>query len=193
MAERPTCAALITRLRALIGDRITPDALPTWSDAELQDALDNRRERVDLERLSPVPSYADGSQVYLSFQAIYGDWEEDAILYDSSQTVVTPSANDYQGGRWTFESEPHWPVYLSGSTFCLYGAAADVLEMWTALKPDFDFKSKDREFKRSQVTAQRAQAAELYKRKARPRSVTMVRTDVNTGGSFFDYDRMLRR
>jgi hypothetical protein len=185
MAARETCAELIERLRDLIGDPASPlpDATaPTWSDTQLQRALDSRREDVRYLELTPADTLSGGSIVYLEFYAPVGDWEEDAALYDNQGTLLETSAEDYQVGKWTFAADTSLPVLIVGKTFDLDAAAADVLEQWAAkVKLDFGFQAGNNggQFSRQQKHAMLLEQARQCRGRARPVTITMHRGDVN--------------
>src|SRR5262245_55358434 len=109
---RAAMANLITCLRRHIGD--PSGASQTWSDNELQDTLDQHRTDHDGLTLERIASYPAGVLSYLEYAAPVGDWEEDAALADSGHTALTPAASDYLTGRWTFASEPSYPVSVTG-------------------------------------------------------------------------------
>lgn len=179
MAVRAGMATLITRLRSLIRD--PAGDCQTFTDQELQDVLDGRRMDFALLPLESVPSYPGGRLTYLEFAAPWSDWEDSATLLDSSQDALTPDSGDLIAGRWTFTTEPSYPVYLTGRTYDLYGAAADAIEMAAAGHVDSITYSPGRgNFTGSQKFSQRLGLAEAYRRRARPQQANLVRNDINT-------------
>lgn len=197
MAARTTIRDLIRRLRAMIGDRVAAGSTtaPTWSDIELQDALDVRRVNVDLDILAQVPSYPAGVLSYLTFEHPLSNFEDDAALYNATYTALTPATEDLINGRWTFATEPSYPVYLTAKSYDLHAAAADVLEQWAALvKLDFDF-SEGRtggQFKREQKHKMLLESAAAHRAQQRVTTAVMYRSDVGGGGRS-EYLEMLRR
>lgn len=198
MAYRATCESLIRRLRGMIGDRIAAGSTtaPTWSDIELQDALDGRRVNVDTEPLTSIVSYPSGVSTYLTFEHALSNFEEDATLVNASYTAITPATYDYLNGRFTFSAEPSYPVYLTGKSFDLRAAAADVLEQWAALvKLDFNF-SEGRtggQFQREQKHKMLLASAATHRAQQRVTTATMYRSDVAGGNGRSEYLEMLRR
>lgn len=128
-------AGLIGRLRQLVGDQVSPERPPKWSDEELQAVLDRHRSRwFDLE-LTPEP---DVTGLYLNFSANgRGNWEGDTVgvgysIRDGSLTARVPSSHDLAVGWWTFAASTDPPLYLTGYSYDLFGAAAEVLSMEAA-------------------------------------------------------------
>lgn len=176
---RTSMAALITRTRRLIGD--PAGASQVWSDDEIQDALDAHRTDVRyLELREAETIQSGGGVVYLNYYAPFGDWEDDETLtYGGTWATVTPSAQDLLIGKWTFSSNQNPPVYLTGKSFDLYGAAADLLEAWAAkAKLEYTFSPDRGQFVRSQKHQMLLTQAATYRAKQRVASVALVRSDV---------------
>lgn len=192
MAVRAGMATLIGRLRAKIND--PAGSGQALSDQELQDLLDGRRRDFAMLGLEAVPAYPGGVLTYLEFAAEWSDWEDGVVLRDSSLAPVTPETSDLVAGRWTFAAEPPYPIYLTGRTYDLNGAAADALEQLAAAKATaFDFSSGGQTFQRSQQATALAAQAERYRRMARPQSGTLVREDIHPGGGRRDAPENWRR
>ena len=169
MAARTTLATLISRLRRLVADPAGVGQV--WSDDDLQAFLDDlqRRANVDYFELTPAGNFAAGVTInHLIYSAPCGDWEA-ATLYSQAGAALSPSSADLNQGRWTFASDVPPPVYIVGTCFDIYGAAADVLRARLAASAEeFDFKTDDQEFKRSQKsTGLRATIAQYDARSAR--------------------------
>lgn len=178
-AARASMATLITRLRRMIQDLAAVDQ--EWDDEELQEALDRHQTVHRYRQLCMEESIAPGGAVtYLRYHADgEGSWETDAEIVNNNYTVLTPTTSDYLTGRWTFAAEPAWPLYISGQTYDLFGAAADVLEEWAArVKCQIDVKSEGQDLKLSQQRAALLELAEKYRQKQKPVTVTMTRNDM---------------
>lgn len=176
MAARTTLAPLITRLRLLIGDPAGVGQV--WSDDQLQIFLDDlqRRANVDYHELTPAGNFAAGVTIsHLIYSAPCGDWEA-ATLYSQSGAVLSPSSADLNQGRWTFAADTPPPVYVVGTCFDLYGAAADVLRArLAAVAEEFDFKTDNQAFNRSQkVAGLRTTIAQYDARSAKWPGLTMA-------------------
>ena len=174
---RSTMAALIAKLRLMVGD--PAGASQTFSDDEIEDALDANRREVRYERLYAAPTYrASGAVDYLDYYAGDGPWESDAALYDYTWTMLTPATSDYWIGYWTFAANRQPPVFIVGKCYDVNGAAADVLEMWAAkVARQFDYKSGPQEFARSQQAAGLRAEADRYRQRAWTETARMVRGD----------------
>lgn len=143
---RPTMATLLARLRRMIGDvAATSEEATVWQDTDLQDILDQHAMDIDNERLAPRPAYTGGSVVYQTYLSLYRDYEQTSggtalfSLSGGSGGTVAASADytiDYDRGRIVFgadQAAARW--YLTGRSYDLHGAAAQVLEEWAAKEP----------------------------------------------------------
>lgn len=177
---RTSCKALLSRLRNLIRDT-DPDC-QTFTQDQLQTALDQRRERVRYLELEALETRAAGGAVsYVDFQACLGDWDADAALVDGQYNALTPNTENLETGEWSFTTEPsNLPVYLSGFTYDLYGAAADLLEEWAAkVKTEYTFSPGSGQHVRSQQHQMLLVQAERYRALQRVTVARMFRSDVN--------------
>ena len=163
-------ADLISRLRQLVGDPVAPPAPPTWSDDELQGALDRHRSRwFDLD-LTPEP---DLTGDYKNWSANgLGNWEGGPAMgvgytiRDGAQAVKTPSSHDLALGWWTFATSVGPPLFLTGYSYDLFGAAAEVLS-WEAVKTGKQaIKSFDADGFRVQYESGTAGLSELFASRA---------------------------
>lgn len=186
MTVRDSMADLISRVRDLIGD--PAGSTQEFTDQQIQNALDAHGFDHTREELSAVSSVdTAGVTTYLSYLSDEGFWEGDVLLQtgtyqtvDDASVPVNVSAVDYTLGRWGFNATMQPPVYITGRTYDVYAAAADVLELWLAkVKLDYDFLSSGRTFKRSQQIA--GLESLIYRYRCRQRLITgiMVRTDMN--------------
>ena len=174
--------ALITRLRRMVNDPAS--AVQQFTDDELQDVLDARRDDVSYVELTGVEYVAPGGMVqYLDYWAPngLGDWEADAELTDGTWAVVTPATSDGLKGHWTFATNQTPPVYMRGRTYDLNAAAADVLDAWAVVDAAdaVDWQEGDVRESRSKLQANRLTAAASYRARQRPTIMRMVRSDQN--------------
>lgn len=178
MPVRDSMANLITRVRELIDDAAGADEV--FTDQQVQDTLDMRRHRLVREPLAAISSVAvSGITSYLEYVSTYGYWEEDVLLQDGSFATLTASDSDYRTGKWTFASNQNPPVFLTGYAYDIYGAAADMLEQWTAkVKTDYDFLSSGRTFKRSQQGEGIERLIRMYRNRQWVSYSPMIRTDM---------------
>lgn len=172
-------AELISRVRLLIGD--PAGANQTFNDDEVQAALDRYQTVVRYAELraepTPLPS---GAVEYRDYYAAVGDWEADEALYDAAWQQLTPTSSDRLTGHWTFASPGrNPPVYVVGKVYDIFGAAADLLELWSGkAKLEFDFSADGQEFQRSQKSRALLQLAAAYRRMQRPSSAVQNRADL---------------
>jgi hypothetical protein len=174
---RDTLASIISEVRSLIGDPLSASMI--FTDDEIQDALDQRREEARYARLLEQPTITPGSGLhFLTFDAPLPRWEDGAIVVDASFNPLTPDTVDLKTGRWTFATQPRYPVLLIGWTHDVYGAAADLLRMWaTRTAQDYDVKADGTELARSQKTSGLQRRADEMAARARPRLSSLIRTD----------------
>ena len=158
----------------MVGDPVVAGTPTTsvFTDQEIQDALDHHRVDVLQKRLTPRPTITSTGLDYKDYQARWGFWEDDVVIVDSSWATVTASASDELTGHWTFTASTLPPLYITGKTFDLYGAAVEVLEAWEALTRAageiVSFSEDGQSFTRSQKATGIATLAQEYRRKALP-------------------------
>jgi hypothetical protein len=198
MAVRATMRTLIERVRGLIND--PGGSNQHFSDQQIQDKLDTRREVARYGLLDPRPTVnPGGGVVWLDFYAPLGYWEEDATVYDRSFNDVTADAaeKDYLTGHWRFTTNHTPALYIVGKPYDIYGAAADLLETWTVSLSDssFDWSEADVTEKGSQRVTQRMLLIKSYRRQQWCGSVAMQRMDTATSprASLFPLDPYSRK
>lgn len=166
MAARATMAALITRLRLMVGD--TAGASQVFSDQEMQDALDMHCEDWRYQGCEPLPTYSGTGIQYLTWLAEDNDdeeirfWETDAILCDANYNTLTPSASDFMAGRFTF-TEHHDSVLITGKSYEMTEAAGEIIQAWMGkVKFEYDLTADGNSLKRSQKLEHLKQLAQQY-------------------------------
>ena len=173
---RPTMGTLITEVKRLIND----PSNETWTDDQIQRVMDQRRLEAVQVQLSAKRVRSTSDWKYLIYSHPYGDWEDEAQLYDSGFNEVTADTVDLITGRWEFSDEPAYPIYLSGFTYDLHAAAADLLEEKAlTMVGDFDFAADGGSYKRSQSRSGVEKLAAKYRRRQRVSVGAMVRGDIN--------------
>ncbi len=178
MAIRAGMAALIARVRGLIHD--PAGAGQVFDDQAIQDALDARRSDVRrLELTTAETIFPGGASETRDYYAERGPWEDDVLLQGSDYATLTPETPDLMMGHWAFAKDTPPPVYLTGKTYDVYAAAADLLEAWAAKqKLAFDFSADGAKFHRSQAVGALTELAARYRRQQRPRMGRQIRGDV---------------
>lgn len=181
MTVRPTMEALIARVRLLIND--VAGASQIFQNQDIQDVLDESG--VDLKNvaMNPKPTFTQTTLQYLDYYTDLGGWEDDFVLRQYLTIVVTPSLSEPIAGHFQFAASTFPPVFISGTLYDVYRAAADLLERWAArLVLEFDFSSDGQSFRRSQAADALQKLAKTYRAKQRVGVITMSRSDVIAGG-----------
>lgn len=169
-------AALIGRVRTLIADPTSA----TFTDQQVQDALDGWRQEMRFVALIPRPTFEPGGQIaYLDYYSDTTDWEDDILIQDLSYTTVTPAVSEPIVGHWAFAAQPNGiGLRATGKTYDPYGAAADLLGDWAALvKLNFSFSQDRDRFERVQQAQTILALAATYRMRAKPRIGRLVQGD----------------
>ena len=168
----------------MVGDKSST----TWSDdLDLQDALDANQVVHRYTPLISSPTRTPGGYIYKDFYSDgVSNWETDTVLSSANYTDLTSMAtlSDLIVGHWGFPTQPGLPVYATGKTYDLFGAAADLLESEAAgnrKKVDVS-ETGGASIKRSQAVEHMMTLAAQYRSKQSPRRGSMIRSDVATGG-----------
>lgn len=150
MAVRSTMAALIARVRQMVFDPAGGSEL--FADQDIQDKLDECREDIRYELLTPKPTFANpGGIQYNDYYAARGMWEADEVLIWGDFSTLTPTSSDELVGHWQFSNQLP-PVLIAGKRYDLYRAAADLLDykIATLSATETDFSSDGQSFHLSQ-------------------------------------------
>lgn len=180
---RATMAALIARMRTLIGD--PAGASQQFSDDAIQDALDRLRTEQRHVPLQPSPTFVPGGAVtYRDYYAGDEYWEDDVLLQDAAYNTLTPDVAEPIVGHWHFASQPvAFAARATGKTYDIYGSAADLLDSWAAGNAlDFDFTNSKTSFARSQKFAALTALATTYRLRALARMTRASQTESMPGG-----------
>ena len=181
MAVRSTMAALIYRTRLLIND---PNPAPSgatlaFPDQDVQDALDATRLDIFNGSTTPRPTFVTGTIQYLDYFADYGDWEDDLVLKQYLTIVVTPSLSENIVGHWQFAASTLPEVYITGKTYDVYRAAADLLErLASRWMLAYSFSADGQSFRREQAFAMIEKRINTLRAKQRAGSLALVRSDI---------------
>jgi hypothetical protein len=178
---RSTMANLITRVRLLIND--PSGGSQTWTDDQIQDVLDASRQDVLNSALTGKPTFSGTTIQYLDYFASQGDWEDSPVMKQYLTVVVNPSASENIVGHWTFAQSVLPPVFITGKSYDIFRAAAELLERWSAkLALNYDFTSDGQTFRRSQAGAALCNLAKTYRMQQRPTTISLVRADIGGDG-----------
>jgi hypothetical protein len=169
MAIRPTMAALINRLRLMIFD--PAGASQMFADYDLQEKLDECREDIRYELLTPKVTFANpGGIQYNDYYSSRGMWEADEVIIWGDFTTRQPVTSDELVGHWTFNNQLP-PLMIAGKVYDIYRVAADLLDYKIAqlAATQFDFTSDGQSFHLSQHLTFLEKRIASYRHKQRAR------------------------
>jgi hypothetical protein len=170
---------LITRVRNLIGD--PEGAAQVFTDDDIEESLDYHYDTVNFASLEVEPTLTSSTTTYTRYHAPdrVGDWEEDAVLYNSSYTALATDTEDYIRGRWVLTTSTTPPVYIVGQTYDVNAAAADLLKKWAnKLKLEYSGTIDGRTLNRDEQYRNLMRSAREFESKARPHTLRLVRNDI---------------
>ncbi|MCA9366867.1 hypothetical protein KC887_01215 [Candidatus Kaiserbacteria bacterium] len=171
---------VVTQVAKLIGDA----SFENFNYEDVETAVQQRRVEMRYETCTPLETRASGGAItYLTYTAPngWGWWDEAATFTNSNYTALTPATSDWNAGRWTFSSEPTRPVRITGFTYDVYAAAADLLENRAAyVSEDISaFSVAHGSFTYANKRTGPMQMAQRYRAMQRPSVATVYRTDIN--------------
>src|SRR4051812_34372132 len=120
-------SALILRVRELVFDPNNGSAV--WTQQQIQDALDLQSEALILESLEPTRTIVSGGVTsYLTWTSDYRYWEDDVLIQDYNYATYDPLtySADLFLGIWTFTTHQRGPIWITGTVYDIYSAAADI-------------------------------------------------------------------
>jgi hypothetical protein len=184
MAARSTMLPLIASIRVLINDLLPIGSGQIFSDQVIQDVLDEGRLDVVNGSLSPKATYSGSGLQYLDYYSdMGGGWEDGMVLKQNLSIVVTPSAIEPIAGHFQFAANTFPPVYITGILHDRYRAAADLLERLTAQWVlSYSMTVDGQSLQRNQATRSILLLVKEYRRKQRPRTITVKRGDFAGSG-----------
>lgn len=148
---RSSMVSLILAVRRAVGDKA--GGTQVFTDDEIQAALDRRKLDFPLAMLQVrATTLENGTVEYREYFADGGDWESNATLQGNRYQTLTPVESYPMEGRWVFGTTLGvGAVYIRGTRYDVYGAAADIAEQWAAqAATEFDFSRGSRSYSRSQ-------------------------------------------
>lgn len=163
---RSGMADIIAELRGMTeasGNDYQIAGVPYWSDAHLQNILDNNRTDIIWEQLAMYPTITTGgSSLYQDYRSAYGYLETTtggtAILYLQDSTgAAVGTANytaDYRRGQFQFSSDQAGTVYyLTGRSYDLNASAAEVWRKKAGhyAPTSFNFSTDNHSVSRAQI------------------------------------------
>ena len=154
-----------------------------FTDDQIQAAFDNpnRKMFVRYELQVRAETIASGgARQFKDFFSVYGFWESDALIQNSTWNTITPDTTDFINGHWQFTSTQTLPLWVSGQRYNFYGVAADLCRKWAAaLSNDYDFSNNSTKYARSQKMTMKLNMAKEFDARAEPTITSMNRSDVN--------------
>lgn len=178
---RPGMTDLIGQVRRITGAGTAEYAAADttwWTDDQLQDVLDAHRRDIVREPLHADQTHAGGGTItWVTYRSRYRNLEAGtaAIIEDGlgDNRGTADYVLDGRRGVATFTADQGGTVlYLTGATYDVHGAAAEVLEAWaSALSLDFDFQTDGQRFARQQKAQALAARAGEQRRRAWARVV----------------------
>ena len=96
-------------------------------------------------------------------------FEDTATLQDSVYAAFTPTTKDYVNGRFTFTTDTdREQLYITGTRYDLYNAAADLMDDWAAsLKTLIDFTAAGSTFHQTQQIENMEKTSKRLRSKSR--------------------------
>ena len=175
---RATLAPLISSVRVLINDTLPVGSGQIFTDDVIQSVLDEGRLDVVNGSLLPKPTYVGSGLQYLDYYSDMGGWEDGAVLKQNLSIIVTPSAIEPIAGHFQFAANTFPPVFITGKLFDRYRAAADLLERLAAQWVlSYSMTVDGQSLQRNQATRSILLLVKEYRRKQRPRAITVKRSD----------------
>jgi hypothetical protein len=172
--------SLIAKLRKLVNDPASESQI--FDDEDLQEFLDQNRQDIRRTELRAQSTVQPGGAVlytdyYEPFSA--GNWEDGVLLQNGSTwAAVTPTTSDLKTGHWTFTAGQTAPIYITGQSYDLFGAAVDALVQWAGIeKLNYDFSANGTSFHESQKVTQLLELACQYRKQMRIGSGQMLQDD----------------
>ena len=158
-----------------------------WADDQLQTVLDRHKMTVSREQLQTVKSYNAGTLQYKEYRSQYGNYEETSggtAIFEIEDSVGSTigTANwsmDYVNGILTFAADTAGtPYYLSGYSYDVHAAAADVWRTKAGHhSTSFDFSTDNMSVKRGQLIKNDMDMANCHASQARIKKIAHDRDD----------------
>lgn len=187
---RSGMTAIVRRLRGLtMAGAVDYEiaGVPYWSDAQLQEVLDDNRVDFYEVEMQSIPKTVGSEQVYLRYDAPHGTLETIAsgtaifniTLSTGEQAGTANYSVDYTKGIVTFTADQGGTAwFMSGRSYNLNAAAADVWEQKANYyQLSYDVKTDGHDLTRSQLYKQAKEREEYYRAKVGAYSVELLRGD----------------
>ena len=185
MTLRTTMTDLILKLRGMT-DTSSADysinSISYWSDAHLQDVLDQVQMHVNFMQMEAIPSIGSSLAItYTRHETGLTDWENAPIIQDENGATIADT-------NYTFDANTGVVIfntnttgigrYITGYVYNVERAASSV---WTKkaahAAKGFDFSTDNHSIKRSQVAEHYMDMSRFYDRIAGARTISIYRGD----------------
>lgn len=184
MAARTGMTDLISRLRGMTSAGTadyTVNLISYWSDDHLQNVLDAHRLDFYEQELDQITAVESAVVVYKTYRAPYRNLEGSTVNFILADFQGTPAGTadytaDYFNGVISFSANQAGKIwYLTGHSFDLYAAAAEVWRMKAAhaSETSFDFSTDNHSIKGSNLPAQCLKMADYYEKQSMMSSVNI--------------------
>ena len=190
MTARTGMSTLISTMREWCNLGTSDYTLGTsthWTDDQIQTALDRHRTQVLEEELEQITNNNNGTIEYKEYRSGFGNYEETTggtsiFIIESVGGTDVGTANytmDYALGILTFETtQAGSSRFLTGRSYDLYGAAADIWQRkGGAYAIAVDFKTDNMSVKRSDIAKHCRDMFNYYSMMGNPRQVEVTRDD----------------
>ena len=192
MTARTTMANLIGELRGMTdagADDYTIGLVAYWTDDQLQAILDRNRIEVANDALTHIDEYADGGVLTVTrYYSHFGNYEATSggtaifVVRDGTWNTVGTAlyTADYQRGEVIFSSATGAaPYYLTGRSYDLNAAAADVWERKAAqsASASYSWSSDNMRVDKGAMRKDYIEQARYYRARAGVKSVSVERGD----------------
>lgn len=188
---RTGMTTLIGTMRSLCNAGTNDYTLGTathWSDDHIQTVLDRYKTTIVEEELFEIQNQIGGGSVeYKIFQSRYGNLEETSggtsifTIEDSAGAIIGTSnySVDYANGIVTFGANQQGSSrYLTGYSYDIYSAAADIYRMKAGVYAEsVDWKTDNMSVNRGDAIKQCLKMADYYAGMGAAKTIDMIRDD----------------
>jgi len=177
MTARTGMSVMIETLRGFCNAGTNDATIGTtvyWSDDEVQRVLDRHKTHIIREELTPFEIYTGAGTIeYLEYRSAFGNIESGTAVFeieagDGSTIGTSTYAGNYPEGIFTFTSDQVGSArYMTGYTYDIYAAAADIWQMkMTQVASGVDFTTDNMRVNRGQLIKNYKDMYDFYIRKA---------------------------
>lgn len=181
MPVRATMAALIARVRLMINDTLPLGSGQVWLDQDIQNVLDESRMDYYNLQLKEQWTFSGTTPQVLDYFAPkeLGNWEDDFVIKQYLTVLITATTVEDIPGHFQFTATTLPPCFITGKTYDIYRASADLLERWSAKYALlFNVTVDGQSVQRSQAHSMLLDLAKQYRMKQRAGSIALKRADL---------------